>query len=81
MEIDNRSRAGMKKEVRLPGPEVSPHSCEPRGELSFAHECDRFRASGVHHKGEMPDYHNCTQIGGLKSSAENHEIQASFVGC
>jgi hypothetical protein len=43
------------KKVRLPSPEVIPHSCEPRGELFIAHECDRFRASGIHHKGEMPD--------------------------
>ena len=60
----NRSEGGsvegerpgkLRKKVRLPSPEVIPHSCEPRGELLLAHECDRFRASGIHHKGEMPD--------------------------
>jgi hypothetical protein len=61
------------KKVRLPCPEVSPHSCEPRGELFFAHECDRFRASGVHHKGEMPDHYNCNPSVHIKSSTEKHK--------
>ena len=64
------ARAQGIKKVRLPCPEVSPHSCEPRGELFLAHECDRFRASGVHHEGEMPDHYNCNRTVRVKSSTE-----------
>jgi hypothetical protein len=64
------------EKVRLPSPEVSPHSCEPRGELLYAHECDRFRASGVHHEGEMPDHYNFNQIGAIKSRYEDKENSA-----
>ena len=68
------------KKVRLPCPEVSPHSCEPRGELFFAHECDRFRASGVHHKGEMPDQYNCNPNLYTKSRIEKRLYGAAPMG-
>ncbi len=68
-----------KKEVRLPCPTVSPHSCEPRGELFLAHECDRFRASGVHHKGEMPDHYNCTLFVYTKSRVEDQKSDSRYM--